>query len=69
VESLFVLVLLIGLVATAVWIYALVDAIRVPSDDDYRTGTKLIWVLVIIFGQLIGAIIYLAMGKPSSPSR
>lgn len=60
---------LLLLAATGVWIYALVDAIRVPTDDDYRAGTKLIWVLVIVFGHLIGAIIYLAMGKPTSPSR
>ena len=49
-------------------IYALVDAIRVPDDSMYRTGNKLIWVLVIIFAQpLIGPIIYLAMGSPQTP--
>jgi len=34
----------------------------------YRTGNKLIWVIVIIFAQpLIGPIIYLAIGAPQTP--
>jgi hypothetical protein len=31
--------------------------------------TKLIWVVIIVFGHLIGALIYLAMGKPDSSFR
>ena len=51
-------------------IYTLVDAIRVPDDSMYRTGNKLIWVLVILFAQpLIGPIIYLAIGSPETPRR
>ena len=54
--------------AIVLLIYALVDAIRVPDDSMYRTGTKLIWVLVILFAQpLIGPIIYLAIGSPQTP--
>jgi hypothetical protein len=48
-----------------VWIWALVDAIQVPDDSMYRSGTKLVWVLVIVLTQVIGAIIYFAIGKPS----
>lgn len=47
------------------WIWALVDAIRVPHDGNYRAGNKLVWVLVIIFTTVIGAAIYLAIGRPS----
>jgi len=47
-------------------IVALVDAIKVPSDSDYRAGTKLIWVLVILFGSFIGAIIYFVVGRPQA---
>ncbi len=57
---------MIFLAAFALWIYALVDAIRVPADSMYRAGNKLIWVLVIVFAHFIGAILYLVLGKPSS---
>ena len=55
---------LIPLVAFAIWVYALVDALTVPDDSNYRTGTKLIWVLVIVFTWVVGAIIYLVIGRP-----
>lgn len=48
-----------------VWIWALVDAIQVPEDSMYRSGTKLVWVLVIVFLQVVGAIVYLAIGRPA----
>jgi type VI protein secretion system component VasK len=51
-----------------VWIWALVDAIQVPDDSMYRSGTKIVWVLVIVFLQLIGAIVYLAIGRPAKGS-
>jgi hypothetical protein len=35
------------------WIFMLIDAIKHSSND-----TKVVWVLVIIFTQVIGAIIY-----------
>jgi hypothetical protein len=52
--------------AFVVWIWALVDAIQVPDDSMYRSGTKLLWVLVIVLTGIIGAIIYFAVGKPAS---
>lgn len=54
--------ILIG--AIGIWIWALVDAIRVPDDSMYNEGNKLIWVLVIVFTGTIGAIIYLIIGRP-----
>lgn len=56
--------MVLGLAALGVWIWALVDAIQVPDDSMYRSGTKLVWVLVIVFLQVIGAVIYLAIGRP-----
>ncbi len=35
----------------------------------YKAGTKLIWVLVIVLAQFIGAVIYLAAGRPTGGSR
>jgi hypothetical protein len=47
-----------------VTIIALVDAIQVRQDSDYRAGTKIIWVLVILLLNCAGAIVYYAVGKP-----
>jgi type VI protein secretion system component VasK len=57
--------MILGIAALGVWIWALVDAIQVPDDSMYRSGTKLVWVLVIVFLQLIGAVIYFAIGRPA----
>jgi hypothetical protein len=54
---------IIGLGLFALWIYALVDAIRTP-EASFQTGSQLIWVIVILLGNVIGAIIYLVMGRP-----
>jgi Phospholipase_D-nuclease N-terminal len=55
------------------WIWALIDALSVRDDSMYRTGSKLVWVLVIVFLHAIGALLYLAIGRPirgtSSPER
>jgi hypothetical protein len=65
--ALFVLALLVGGLAT--WIWALVDVIRVSDDARFRAGNKLIWVVVIAMTQLIGAVIYLAVGRPARVAR
>ncbi|MGZ5327592.1 MAG: PLDc N-terminal domain-containing protein [Actinomycetota bacterium] len=57
--------MILGIAALGVWIWALVDAIQVPDDSMYRAGTKLVWVLVIVFLQVIGAVIYFAIGRPA----
>lgn len=49
----------------ALWLWTLIDAIRTP-DEAFRAGSQLVWVLVIVFAQLIGSIVYLAMGRPRS---
>jgi hypothetical protein len=50
-------------------IWALVDAIRVPDDTMYRAGNKLIWILVILLGGFIGAIVYFFIGRPAAGTR
>jgi hypothetical protein len=49
------------------FVYALVDAIRVPDDSMYRAGNKLIWVLVILLAPIVGSIVYLVIGSPQTP--
>jgi hypothetical protein len=60
-----VTLILASVIPWIVTIAALIDAIRVPSDSDYRAGNKLVWVLVILFLNCIGAAIYYAVGRPS----
>lgn len=59
----------VGIGLLVLWIWALVDAIRVPEDSYYNEGNKLIWVLVIVFTGFIGAIVYLIIGRPSPENR
>jgi hypothetical protein len=63
-QGIFTLIAMLWIVAFIVTIWALVDAVRVPDDSMYRTGTKLIWVLVILLGNLVGSIVYFAVGRP-----
>ena len=60
--GIFLLIMVVGWLVTIV---ALVDAIRVPNDAMYRAGTKLIWVLVILLLNFLGAIVYLIVGRPT----
>jgi hypothetical protein len=64
-----VFIIVLGIASLAFWIWALVDAIRVPDDRYYQSGTKLVWVLVIVLLQVIGAIVYLVAGRPSKAVR
>ena len=57
------LFIVVGLGGLAVWVYALIDVIRTP-DDQYRAGTQLVWILVVLFATIVGALIYLAIGRP-----
>jgi hypothetical protein len=59
---LFFIVFVVGGLAVMVW--ALVDAVRMPNDASFKAGTQLVWVLVILLAQGIGAIIYLIVGRP-----
>lgn len=58
------LILLLVTIPNVITLVALVDAIRVPQDSDYRAGSKIVWVLVLIFFNCVGAAIYYVIGKP-----
>ena len=45
-------------------IWTLVDVARMPGDTSFKAGTQLVWVIVILLAGLIGAIIYLVVGRP-----
>ena len=57
--------ILVVVAGIAFWVWALIDAIRVPDDSQFRAGNKLLWVIVVVFLHIIGAIIYVAVGRPS----
>ncbi|MDF2770575.1 MAG: Negative regulatory protein YxlE [Geminicoccaceae bacterium] len=59
--------MLLALIAAqvALQVYALVDLAR---RDAVRGGPKWLWALVIAFGNLVGAIAYLAVGRTVPPT-
>lgn len=64
-----VIILILGLAAFIFWVWALVDVVKVPDDSMFKAGNKLVWVLVIVFTGVIGAIVYLVVGRPAPGSR
>jgi len=59
----------LSLAVFAVWIWTIIDVVKVPSDDRFRAGNQLVWILVIVLTQIIGSIIYLAVGRPEPGRR
>lgn len=62
---LFPVVFLVGVIlsvlAFALWIWAIVDcAMNEPSEGN----TKIVWVLIIVFTNWIGALLYLIVRRP-----
>ncbi len=63
--SVVVIIVVLALAAFLVWLWALVDVVNVADDSMFRAGNKLVWVLVIVLAGVVGAIIYLVVGRPS----
>jgi hypothetical protein len=54
---------LVGLAAFAFWLWMLIDVItKCPSEEN----KKLIWILIVIFTGIIGAIIYYFVQRPKN---
>ncbi len=56
--------LFLVLLTFVLWVWTLVDVLRIEDESTLRTGTQLIWVIVIVFTQIIGSLIYLVIGRP-----
>ena len=54
-----IVILLVGLAATAFWLWMLIDALTNETDPTQ----KLVWALVIFFFPFVGAIVYFAVRK------
>lgn len=66
---LFILFPLIAVATIAVWVWTVVDVVKVPSDDRFRAGSQLVWILVIVLTGIIGSLIYLVVGRPPAHLR
>ncbi len=53
---------LIGIIASIFWLWMLIDAILNPR---LRGANKLVWVLVVLFLHVLGAILYFVIGRGS----
>jgi hypothetical protein len=58
-----VVAIIAGIAFLAIWIWALVNAIQNPALD---STMRMIWVLVIVFTGIIGAAVYLLVGRDST---
>lgn len=47
-------------------VLAITALVHVLKHPNYRFGTKIIWVLVVLFIQIIGPIFYFAFGREES---
>lgn len=52
--------LIFGLFYLVIWVYCLVDILKSNYKDP---NMKLIWIIILLFAQVIGALVYLAIGK------
>ncbi|MGT2784797.1 PLDc N-terminal domain-containing protein [Streptococcus merionis] len=44
-------------------ILAIVAVIHILRHSHYRYGNKVFWLIIVIFGQLVGPILYFLIGK------
>jgi phospholipase D-like protein len=51
----------VGVLAMVFWIWMLVDCL---TNEPKNGSTRLIWVLVILFGHILGAILYFFIRRP-----
>ena len=50
--------LALGLAATVFWIWAFIKILQHNDSQGYQNGNQLIWVLVVLFLNLLGAVLY-----------
>lgn len=54
---------MLGLVALAVWIFCIIDAVTTPADQ-VRNLPKLVWIFVVVLLVDLGSIAWLLAGRP-----
>lgn len=59
-----IFVLAVVVVGFVLWLWSLVDALRIPDQSWNAAGqSKLVWVVVVILLGLLGSILYLAIPR------
>lgn len=58
---------LVPLALLAVYAYCLADFARTP-EWDMRTFDRQTWILLLIFTNVVGGLMWLRMGRPTRPS-
>jgi heme/copper-type cytochrome/quinol oxidase subunit 4 len=53
-------IIVLGIALAAFWVAMLVDAIRRDYSD---SSMRIVWVMVILFMQLLGALVYFLFGR------
>lgn len=62
----FLTVLAVGVAGTVLWVLALVDLLRRPAWQWAAAGqNQVVWVLVVLLGHVIGAIVYWLAARPA----
>lgn len=59
--ALWLTIMLVILAGTVFWIIALVDCAR---REFTGSNDKIVWVLIVLLGSLIGALVYWFVGRP-----
>ena len=45
------------------WILAITALVHVVRHPHYRVGNKVVWILIVLFIQIIGPVVYFAFGR------
>ena len=45
------------------WILAITALVHVVRHPHYRFGNKVVWILIVLFIQIIGPVVYFAFGR------
>lgn len=57
-------ILVLVLVAAAIWVWSLVDALRIPDQRWAAAGeNKVLWVVLIVVLGLLGSLLYVLMPR------
>lgn len=62
-EELLWIILILGIVAVGLWIWGLADILKGTFRGN---GSKMLWLVVVIFFPIIGVILYLLFGRRRS---
>lgn len=59
-EEFIVVIIILGIVALGLWVYAIADIVRGTFSG---SSSKMLWLIVVIFFPIVGALLYLLVGR------